>query len=78
MTAAAIAEGQPADMLSLNVEAVPYLQEDEILDQWIFADGVTVDNVWVRGRRQVASGRHRRHVEISRRFVATMRALLGR
>ncbi|MGI6245394.1 MAG: formimidoylglutamate deiminase [Pseudochelatococcus sp.] len=71
-----IVTGHPADMLSLDLTAAPYLVNDEILDHWIFAEGVTVDSVWIRGRRQVVAGRHVARDEINRRFVTTMRKLL--
>ncbi|KAA3505356.1 formimidoylglutamate deiminase [Agrobacterium vitis] len=73
-----IEAGNSADLLSLNVDAVSYLERDEILDHWIFADGVTIDSVWVRGRRQVVAGRHVARDEINRRFLATMHKLLRR
>jgi cytosine/adenosine deaminase-related metal-dependent hydrolase len=67
-----------ADMLSLNVAEVPYLEDDEILDHWIFADGVAIDNVWVQGRRQVIGGRHVARDKINRRFLTTMQKLVRR
>lgn len=67
--------GKPADIVSLETSAVPYLATDQILDHWIFAGGVGVDSVWVAGRRQVEGGRHVRRAEISRRFLAAMQDL---
>ncbi len=76
-TAAGLVADNPADMVSLNADAVPYLAPDKILDHWLFAGGVTVDCVWARGVRQVSGGRHRRRDEINRRFKAAMQELLA-
>ncbi|MDP9835891.1 formiminoglutamate deiminase [Neorhizobium huautlense] len=76
-TAAGLVAGNPADMVSLNADAVPYLARDKILDHWLFAGGVAVDCVWARGVRQVSGGRHRRRDEINRRFKAVMQELLA-
>lgn len=76
-TAAGLAEGYPADMVSLDVSKIPYLAPDKILDHWLFAGGVSVDCVWARGVRQVSGGRHKRRQEISSRFQAAMRELLS-
>jgi formiminoglutamate deiminase len=74
---AALAEGNFADLVSLDVSAVPYLAGDQILDQWIFAGGVSVDCVWALGRKQVESGRHIRRAAIAKRFGAAMQELLA-
>jgi len=76
-TAVGLVAGNPADMVSLNADAVPYLAPDKILDHWLFAGGVSVDCVWARGVRQVSGGRHRRRDEINRRFKAAMQELLA-
>lgn len=76
-TAAGLVAGNPADMVSLNADAVPYLAPDKILDHWLFAGGVTVDCVWARGVWQVSGGRHRRRDGINRRFKTVMRELLA-
>ncbi|MGI2030882.1 formimidoylglutamate deiminase [Rhizobium panacihumi] len=75
--AAGLVEGHPADLVSLKVDAVPYLGQDRILDQWLFAGGVSVDCVWTRGVRQVSGGRHKHRDEINRRFQMTMKELLA-
>ncbi len=74
---AGLLAGNYADMLSLDTGAVPYLSENQLLDHWIFAGGVTVDRVWARGRKQVENGRHRRRDQIDRRFIAAMNELLA-
>jgi formiminoglutamate deiminase len=74
---AGLLAGNYADMLSLDTGAVPYLSENQLLDHWIFAGGVTVDSVWARGRKQVENGRHRRRDQIDRRFIAAMNELLA-
>jgi len=74
---AGLAAGHFADIVALDVEAVPYLTHDQILDQWIFASGVAVDAVWALGRKQVENGRHVRREMIDRRFIAAMQDLLS-
>lgn len=68
---------RPADFVSLDLSAAPYLKGDQILDGWIFARSVRPDCVWVNGIKQVTGGRHRRRAEIAARFGAAMSTLLG-
>ncbi|NLS03887.1 formimidoylglutamate deiminase [Rhizobium sp. P32RR-XVIII] len=75
--AAGLAEGNYADIVALDCNAVPYLANDQILDNWIFAGSVAVDCVWAHGRKQVEAGRHRQRDTINRRFLAAMRELLA-
>ncbi|MBB5573855.1 MULTISPECIES: formimidoylglutamate deiminase [Rhizobium] len=72
-----LAVGRYADVVSLDVNAVPYLSGDQILDQWMFAGGVTVDSVWAQGRKQVEGGRHKQRKTIAARFRAAMTELIG-
>ena len=74
--AAGLVEGNYADIIALDCSAVPYLANDQLLDNWIFAGGAGVDCVWAGGRKQVEAGRHRQRDAINRRFLATMRELL--
>ena len=74
---AGLAEGHHADLVSLDISAVPYLSGDQILDHWLFAGGVSVDCVWARGRKQVEGGRHLGREAIDRRFLAAMGELLA-
>lgn len=74
--AAGLKPGNPADIVSLDVGAVPYLSGDQLLDHWVFAGGVSVDCVWALGRKQVEGGRHIRREAVNRRFVQTMKELL--
>jgi len=76
-SAGGLCAGAPADFVSLY-RAHPTLAgkaDDAVLDAWIFANGASVDSVWVNGRRQVEAGRHRRHDEVAERFRRTMLAL---
>lgn len=68
--------GADADIIALNTDAVPYLVGDQWLDNWLFAGGVGIDDVWARGRQQVRHGRHLRRDAIAQRFAATMTRLL--
>ncbi len=74
---AGLAKGHFADIVSLDISAVPYLSEDRILDHWMFAGGVAVDCVWAFGRKQVEGGRHRKREAIAKRFRAAMQELLA-
>jgi len=74
---AGIAEGHHADLVSLDMSAVPYLSGDQILDHWLFAGGISIDCVWARGRKQVVGGRHVGREAIDRRFLAAMGELLA-
>ncbi|MDQ0456359.1 formimidoylglutamate deiminase [Rhizobium paknamense] len=70
--------GGDADMVALDTSAVPYLSPDQVLDHWIFAGGIGVDTVWVRGQQVVREGHHIRRGEIARAFQKTMVQLLSR
>lgn len=76
-TKAGIAVGNAADFCSLNVDAAPYLQGDDILDGWIFGNLVRPCDVWIGGKAVVRDGIHIRRDEIARRFQHTMRQLLS-
>jgi len=72
---ATLKEGAPADLVSLDTDAVPYLEAAQGLDAWIFAGALKPKTVWARGRRMVEDGRHIDRDAISARFTAAMRAL---
>ncbi|RUX45514.1 MAG: formimidoylglutamate deiminase [Mesorhizobium sp.] len=74
---ARIAAGAPADLVSLdpNHPSLAGKTGDSILDAWIFANGASVDSVWVHGRKQVSGGQHARREPIAERFRAVMTAL---
>lgn len=72
----AIEKGKSADLVALDISAVSYLPAPQILDQWMFAGGVRVDSVWVRGEKQVQAGQHIRRRAISDRFNKVMAELL--
>ncbi|MBP2561723.1 formiminoglutamate deiminase [Neorhizobium galegae] len=71
-----LAQGNYADIVSLDVEQVPYLAADQILDHWIFSGGIAVDCVWALGRKQVEGGRHVQRDVIGRRFRTVMQEML--
>ncbi len=73
-----IANGKTANFVSLNTDEASYLSQDHILDAWIFAETVTVDNVWVRGRKVVTNGRHIARDDIAPKFQQTMKNLLAK
>ncbi|MDP9807979.1 formiminoglutamate deiminase [Rhizobium tibeticum] len=74
---AGIAVGHHADLISLDTTAVPYLSGDQMLDHWMFAGGVVVNNVWALGHKQVEGGRHVARDAINRRFLKAMGELLA-
>lgn len=71
-----VAPGKPADLVSLQTDAVGYLPLESRLDAWIFGGDVQVSEVWALGRKQVSGGKHRRRETIRRRFEQTMARLL--
>lgn len=73
---AGLEAGNQADIVSLDISAVPYLSGDRLLDHWIFAGAISVDSVWVAGTKQVEAGRHLKRDAISRRFLAAMQELM--
>ena len=71
--------GASADFISLD-PSHPTLagkNGDAILDAWIFANGASVDCVWVRGRKLVEGGRHFRRDEVARKFQRAMMQLVS-
>jgi len=74
-TRAGLAAGMPADLVSLDMSAAPYLKQDQILDGWIFAGSIKPDCVWSSGRKQVEGGRHFGRDTVETRFKAVMQAL---
>jgi formiminoglutamate deiminase len=75
---AALAAGQPADLLALDGEAPALVGRhgDALLDGWIFAGGA-LTAVWVGGQQVVADGRHVAREAIQARYRATLRRLLA-
>ncbi|TIT28797.1 MAG: formimidoylglutamate deiminase, partial [Mesorhizobium sp.] len=69
--------GASADFVSLdqNHPSLAGKTGDAILDAWIFANGTSVDCVWVHGKKQVSGGRHIGREAIAERFRAVMTAL---
>jgi formimidoylglutamate deiminase len=68
--------GAPADLVSLDAETVFVRTDDQLLDHWIFADGLSVDSVWASGRKCVTGGQHIDRRRIVDRFRNTMRELI--
>lgn len=75
----AIANGQRADLLQLNADAIGLMAvaEDDVLDRWLFcAQESMVRAVWAGGRQVVAEGRHCRADMIANALRKPMAALL--
>ncbi|OSQ36779.1 formimidoylglutamate deiminase [Thalassospira mesophila] len=77
-TDSGIATGKPANFIALDTREASYLAEDHILDAWIFAETITVGDVWVRGKKVVQDGRHIARDQIAPRFQKTMCNLLSK
>lgn len=75
--ASALAVGAGADIVALTSGDADYWRGDDLIDQWIFAQGVRVDAAWARGRKLVDNGRHVDRDRISARFTAAMRSMLA-
>ncbi|MCQ2003304.1 formimidoylglutamate deiminase [Rhizobium sp. NRK18] len=75
--ATGLAAGASADMVSLDARDVFVRSDDQLLDHWIFADGVAVDSVWTNGRKRVADGRHVDRQRIVEQFRKTMKSLVN-
>jgi formimidoylglutamate deiminase len=69
--------GGDADFVSLTRKDAPHLNEDSLLDGWIFANSAEVDSVWINGRKRVVKGRHLDRDRISRQFRKVMQVLVG-
>jgi formiminoglutamate deiminase len=72
-----LAAGTAADFVSLRPRHGLVPAGDPVLDGWIFANGATVDCVWVNGRKQVENGRHVSRDPVGTRFSTRMKALAG-
>lgn len=70
----ALAAGAPADFVSLR-QAHAASSGDRILDAWIFTRAVSVDCVWVGGKKKVEGGRHADGEAIARRFSKVLEKL---
>lgn len=72
-----IAPGALADLLSLDTThpALQGLEEDRILDAFVFSGGDVVRDVWSAGRHVVRHGRHVSREVIAPRFEACLRRL---
>jgi formiminoglutamate deiminase len=78
--AGAIAEGRPADLVSLDLDhpSLAVRHGDAVLDGWIFAAGDrAVDCVWRAGRKLVSRGRHVAAEPILADYRKTLRALIS-
>jgi formimidoylglutamate deiminase len=72
-----IAAGKAADFLSLKPVFDAGYKADQVLDSWIFGEGMSVDSVWVHGCKLVSDGRHHARNGIGQRFGSVMKALLS-
>ena len=75
--ASGLAEGAPADIVSLDAEHPSLFgcQGDAILDSWIFA-GAPVDCVWRAGRKVVERGCNSARGEIAARYRGALKSVL--
>ncbi len=69
--------GASADLVSLDIDRLPYAKGDAVLDGWIFTGRGKVRDVWVRGVKQVEGGRHRLRDEAEHAFQKAIGELLA-
>ncbi|HUO92892.1 MAG TPA: formimidoylglutamate deiminase [Rhizomicrobium sp.] len=71
-------KGASADIISLNAADSVFAGRagNALLDSWVFAGG-SVDCVWRRGHKVVASGRHRDREVIQEHYLRVMKRILG-
>src|SRR6185437_6094480 len=77
---AGLAEGLPADLLSLDARhpCLAARAGDALLDGWIFAAATSpVDCVWRHGAKLVSGGRHHRREAVADRFRTVLEHLLA-
>ena len=75
-----LAEGLPADIVSLDAENVALAGRsgDAVLDSWIFAGRrPAVDCVWTSGRKVVTNGRHHQAESVAAGFRRRLEGLLA-
>jgi formimidoylglutamate deiminase len=75
-----LAEGSPADIVSLNANHVALVGRsgNAIIDAWVFCGGRSlIDSVWTRGRKIVTNGRHHRAEGIAHRFRQSVIQLIN-
>ena len=78
--APAIATGQTADLISLELDHPAFYGRglDQLLDSWIFAAGNRgIDCVWRRGRKIVKKGKHIARGAILSRYRSTLERMLA-
>lgn len=77
---AGLAEGAPADIVSLRADHPSLVGRggDALIDALVFAAGrPAIDCVWRRGARLVSAGRHRDRDAVAQRYSATLKQLLA-
>lgn len=67
----------PADLVSLTTDSWGDDGGDALLNGWIFARGVAVDDVWVCGRKVVHGGRHVERDAVIRDYQSIIRQLIS-
>ena len=73
--AVGIAVGAPADLVSFTSDSWEGSDSDVLLASWIFGRGISVDDVWVAGRKVVRGGRHVDREAVTTGYQAAMRQL---
>lgn len=77
---AGFAVGQPADIVSLDLDHPSFAGTDDatLLDRWIFAGGAgTIDCVWRAGVKRVAQGRHVDRAAIAAAYRQSVARIVG-
>jgi formimidoylglutamate deiminase len=71
-----ISMGGDADFVSLNTSMVDHAGVETLFDGWVFGSGVSVDAVWVGGKKMVRDGQHILRESIARRHKDVMGEIL--
>lgn len=67
----------PADLVSLRTDSWEGDDGDSLLNGWIFAHGVAVNDVWVAGRKVVQGGRHVDRDTVTMMYRTVLRQLIS-
>jgi formiminoglutamate deiminase len=72
-----IAVGAPADLVGLHDLLELPSSGDQVLDRWIFAQGLTPRQVWAAGTQVVRDGRHHRRAAVEQAFRTAMQRVIS-
>lgn len=74
---AEIAVGAPGDVVGLADPVGLPAAADQTLDRWIFANGLSISDVWAAGQHVVSGHRHHKREAVEAAFSKAMKRLLA-